>query len=153
MNWGYRPADPVWLSRLQRLHADFRLSWGEKLLYGAMFVITAVMVVLCGKAMMVMGAAASLWPFEMVYALVLVGLIALGYVAVARFAVRYEFRGGRLRVFNSWGQLKLNEDLQHLREVSCFRGRWTTSLRLRWPDRARTIMLIHSLEAALEQAH
>jgi hypothetical protein len=77
MNWGYRPADPVWLLRLQRLHADFRLSWGEKLLYGATLVFAVFMVVLCAK----------------------------------------------------------------------------TSLRLAWPDRARTIMLIHSLEAALEHAH
>jgi hypothetical protein len=81
----------------------------------------------------------------------------LSYYLVSQAGARYVFGGGTVSSYNTWGRLSWSEDLTGLKDVVLFSGRGTTSMRLIWENRKRSLMVFDSLrdtvDASFESAN
>jgi hypothetical protein len=85
---------------------------------------------------------------------VYLGALALGFLAMATYllmrnGVWYRFEGGTVSAYRARGTLLWREELKDLSRIVCTAGRFTTVMKLQWPDRTRRMELYSSLEAAL----
>jgi hypothetical protein len=146
---GFSPGDSQWLAAIARLDGQFERRGSE------IASVVMALVVIIGAAFVFTGLAIKQywrlgWSSAVEFPAFLgLAFVCLSYLLASRVGLRYVFSRGSVSAFNSWGRLMWSENLTGLVGVSCFTGRGTTTLRLRWADRKRSLELVSSLRDAL----
>ena len=147
--FGYWPAPPDCVRRLQELRGEFHRSRSEILVRLIFAAITVA-----GCAFFAGAAYRELFIASSARSTLVPGFLSLlfgslTFIPLSTLSRRYVFSSGCLSAFGWRNRLLWREDLRELQTVVCTNARGTIWMKFIWPDRKRSVELLDTLADAI----